>query len=45
MPVATAQDAGAAAVTVGAAGAVGAAPTVTDVAGEVQPAAFLAVIS
>jgi hypothetical protein len=43
LPFATAQDAGPVAVTVGAAGAVGAAPIVTDVAGEVQPAAFFAV--
>ncbi len=34
---------GAVAVAVGAAGAVGMGPTVTDVAGEVQPVAFLAV--
>ena len=43
VPVVAAHVAGAAAVAVGAAGAVGAAPMVTEVAAEVQPAAFLTV--
>lgn len=43
VPVVAAQLAGEVAVTVGAAGAEGAAPTVTEAAGEVHPAAFFTV--
>ena len=43
VPVVPPQVAGAVAVAIGAAGAVGAGPTVTDAAAEVQPAAFLTV--
>ena len=44
-PFATAHEGGPVAVTVGAAGAVGAAPIVTEVPAEVQPAAFFTVTS
>ena len=43
IPLAAVHVAGGAAVAVGAPGAVGAGPTVTDAAAEVQPAAFLTV--
>ena len=43
VPVVAAHVAGAVAVAVGAAGAVGAGPTVTEVAAEIHPAAFFTV--